>query len=158
MSVSAISNVTVEPLQPPVSRRQQEDIAGRQVMEALDAGDLGAAQQAYNALAAFGPNDSGPFQSPTTSQEFQALGQAIQTGNLSNAQQAAHGLGQDQLKQDLRQARQDYSNGGWPAAQHAVANLAGDYWAVYSEKLNLPKEPPSTTTDSGDASSVSLKA
>jgi hypothetical protein len=93
-----------------------------------------------------GPNNSGPFGNSARTQDFQALGQAIQSGDLAGAQQAAHTLGNSQLNQDVIQARQDYSNGGYQGAKNAIQNLAGDYWSVYGQNLNIPKEPPVPTT------------
>lgn len=164
MSVSAISNVnnTVNP-EPVTSRRQQEDIAGRQILEALGANDLITAQQAYNTLAAFGPNNSGPFKSPVLTQQFQALGQAIQSGDLAGAKQAAAALGKNLLKQDLSQAQKAFGSEGWPGARQSVENLVGDYWAVTGRKLQLPKQPPTSTANPQDpaseqATSVNVQA
>jgi len=160
MSVSAVSNVSAAPPDPPVSvsRRRQEDIAGRQMMAALDAGDLSAAQQAYNTLAAFGPNDAGPFESPVLTQEFQAVGQAIQAGDLSAAQQTAHTLGQNVLKKDVHQVRNDYSDGNWPGVRKALDNLAWDYWAVYGKHLDLAKQSATTSSSSGSGTPLSVQA
>lgn len=158
MSVSAVSNMSAAPPDPPVSRRRQEDIAGRQTMEALDDGNLSAAQQAYNTLASYGPNDAGPFKSPVLTQEFQAVGQAIQAGDLSAAQQTAQTLGQNLLKQDVKQVGNAYSEGNLPAVRQALDNLAGDYWAVYGKDLDLPQQSAVTSSSSGSGTPVSVQA
>jgi hypothetical protein len=53
MSVSAISS-GASPTAVPLTQRTQEDVAGRQLIQALNNGNLDAAQQAYNTLASFG--------------------------------------------------------------------------------------------------------
>jgi hypothetical protein len=156
MSVSAISSGAAPVVEP--SQRTQEDVAGRQLIQALNSGDLGEAQQAYNTLASFGPNNSGPFTSPALTQEFQTLGQDIQSGNLSAAQQQAQAVGQGQLKLDVNAALQDYTQGGWSAARQAVANLQGDFWAVYGTQTPLPGVAPGATGNSGSGSSVNVNA
>lgn len=88
MSVAAISSNLASP-PTSASPYRQEHLDAWDVERALQSGDLTAAQTAYNALAAFGPNNSGPFTAPKEVQEFQALGQAINSGDLASAQQAA---------------------------------------------------------------------
>ncbi|MGB7584842.1 MAG: hypothetical protein WBM11_08350, partial [Terriglobales bacterium] len=133
MSISLVSNATATSAlatPQPISRRQQEDIAGRQLEQALQSGDLTTATQAYDQLAAFGPNNSGPFQSPALQQGFLAVGQALQAGDLGAAQQAASTVSSGLLQKDYNIAKQDYKSGGLQGAQQAIANLEGDYWAV----------------------------
>ena len=162
MSVAAVSSISVpQPIEPPVSRRTAEDQAGRQVEEALQAGDLSSAQSAYQQLASFGPNNSGPFTNPVLAQEFQAVGQAIQAGNLASAQTDANTLGRGVLTQDAHIASQDFQSGGWPAAQQAVANLAGDYWAVTGNSLPSGIVPPAENGGGGNTANpdaVNLQA
>ena len=159
MSVSAISTTAVQSSEPQISsRRLQEDKAGRQLLQALNSGDLSAAQQAYDTLASYGPTSSGPFRSSALNQQFQTLGQDIQSGNLSAAQQAAQSLGKNLLQQDLSQARKAYEGSGWPGAENSVANLAGDFWAVTGKRLNLPSQAPSPTENSEGSNSISENA
>ncbi len=145
MSISSVSNASPTPLpQQSSPLRQQEEIAGRQLEQALQSGDLATATQAYNKLAAFGPNNSGPFKTPALQQGFAALGQALQAGDLGAARQAANTVSSGLLQQDLQIAQQDYKAGGLQGAQHAIANLEGDYWAVTGQ--GSPVEPPPTVT------------
>jgi hypothetical protein len=147
MSISSVSNASPTPLPPqPSPLRQQEELAGRQLEQALQSGNLAGATQAYNKLAAFGPNNSGPFKTPALKAGFAALGQALQAGNLGAAQQAANSVGSGLLQQDYQIALQDYKAGGLQGAQHAIANLEGDYWAVTGQ--GIPVEPPPTLTAS----------
>lgn len=64
----------------------------QQLSQALTAGDLNGAQQAYNGLVRLGQQgpfaDSGPFQRSDRTQDFQAIGKALQSGDLAGAQQA----------------------------------------------------------------------
>lgn len=141
MSVTAVSTLNVPQSPPPaITRRHGEDYYGRQLEQALQSGDLAGAQQAYDKLATFGPNNSGPFRSPVLRDEFQALGQAIQSGDLTGAQQAVKTLGSDLLKQDMQAAIRDFRAGGWSNAQQAIANLRGDYWAVNGNPLPQPSQ------------------
>jgi hypothetical protein len=141
MSIASVSNASSAFVPPqPISRRQQEDIAGRQLESALQSGDLATATQAYDQLAAFGPNNSGPFSSPALKQGFADVGQALQAGDLGAAQQAANTVSSGLLKQDYQVAQQDYKTGGLQGAQQAIANLEGDYWAVTGQ--GVPVSPP----------------
>jgi hypothetical protein len=131
MSVASISSLNSSPLlSQPNSLRSREDQAGRQLEQAIQSGDLAGAQQAYNTLSAFGPNNSGPFSSPALSSQFAAVGQALQAGDLGAAKQAVDTLGKNLLKHDLQIVRQDFKASGAAGAQQAIANLEGDYWAV----------------------------
>jgi hypothetical protein len=149
MSVTSISSIN--PSQPPpISLRSQEDQAGRQLELALQSGDLAGAQQAYNKLAAFGPNNSGPFVNAALAKQFAVVGQALQAGDLGAAQQATAQLGTGLLKRDLKIARQEYKDGGWQGAQKAIANLEGDYWAVTGKGLPI-SSPPKVAAATGPA-------
>jgi hypothetical protein len=159
MSVTAVSNFSISPGAAPVPRRTQQDDAGRQLLEALNQGNLDAAQQAYGKLASLSSSSAGPFGGPGLNQQFQALGQAIQSGDLAAAQQTAQTLGQNLIQGDITQAQQAYSSKGWPGAKNSVENLAGDYWAVYGKNLELPDQPPTVTPTTGQSvDSVNLNA
>jgi hypothetical protein len=128
MSTSGISSVNSSLLGPqPVPTRLREDIAGRQLEQAVQSGDLAGAQQAYKALAAFGPNNSGPFVDPSLKSQFAAIGQALQAGDIGTAQHETAALGTNLLKRDVQLAEQGYKTGGPAGAQQAIANLEGDY-------------------------------
>jgi len=63
-----------------------------QLGQALQSGDVNAAQQEYNALVALGQNgpfrNEEPFQRKDRVQDFEAVGKALQSGDLAGAQQA----------------------------------------------------------------------
>src|SRR5580693_871316 len=134
MSVSGIASSsflqpgTGQLMQP--SRRQSEDQIGRTLEQDLQSGNLQGAQQAYYQLAAFGPNNSGPFNDPTMKAEFQTLGQDLQAGNLTQAQADNSSLTTNLLKQDVQNVVQA---GGSQSAATAMANLKGDFWAIYGQ-------------------------
>jgi len=158
MSVSGISSASFAQVSPPnLSVRQQEDAAWRQLEQGLQSGNLSAAQQAYNTLASFGPNNSGPFVNTKQAAEFQALGQTLQAGDLSGAQQQASQIAHQQLVKDFTRYQQD-SQAGNPAGGQALSNLQGDAWAVFGP--NQPSaagaQPNSGTAPSANA--INLQA
>jgi hypothetical protein len=140
MSVSGIASSflsgTYQVIQP--SKRQSEDQIGRTLEQDLQNGDLQGAQQAYYQLAAFGPNNSGPFNDPTLKAEFQTLGQDLQAGNLSAAQSDNSTMTSNLIQKDeAAVARASSSPQNPNALATAMANLKGDYWAVYGQNPNL---------------------
>jgi hypothetical protein len=157
ISASALSQSATQ-LSQPTSRRQQEDIIGRQFETALQSGDLAGAQQAYNALAAYGPNNSGPFKSPQLAADFQAVGQALQNGDLAGAQQAATTLGNGLLKSDANQVQQKIQQGGLQGAQQAIANLEGDYWAITGQGQAPNLGPPAPSVANSGTTSITPSA
>ena len=162
MSISAVSNASSVFVSPQsTTRRQQEDAAGRQLEQALQSGDLATATQAYDKLAAFGPNNSGPFVDPSLASQFAALGQDLQAGNLGAAQQGMAQLGTNLLQHDAQIVQQDYKNGNLQAAQQAITNLEGDYWAVTGQRpaASITQGAPSPATNGASTSpAVNLTA
>jgi hypothetical protein len=160
MSIASISSLNSSQLpSQTTSLRQQEDQAGRQLEQAIQSGDLAGAQQAYNALAAFGPNNSGPFSNPKLASQFAAVGQALQAGDLGAAQTAINTLGKNLLKQDIQIVRQDFKAGGEAGAQQAIANLEGDYWAVTGQGQPVGASPSATAASATPAASaINLQA
>ncbi|HLW87071.1 MAG TPA: hypothetical protein VKR57_01185 [Terriglobales bacterium] len=140
MSISGIASSSLPQLgagpQIQPSRRQSEDMIGRQLEQDLQSGNLAGAQQAYYQLAAFGANGSGPFTQPNMQSEFQALGADLQSGNLSAAQTDNATLTSNLLTNDVKAVHQDQKNGDSQAYQTAMSNLKGDYWAVYGQQAN----------------------
>jgi hypothetical protein len=138
MSVNGISANSFVPFQtaPMVqpSRRQSEDQIARQMEQALQNGDLTGAEQAYQQLAAFGPNNSGPFKDASRQAEFQALGQDLQNGDLAAAQSDNSTLTASLLKHDVQVAMKDLKAGDTQGYNAAMTNLKGDYWAVYGQQ------------------------
>lgn len=160
MSIAAVSSLISSPLPSlTTTTRSQEDQAGRQLEQALQSGDLAGAQQAYNALSAFGPNNSGPFSNPALASQFAAVGQALQAGDLGAAQQATNALGKSLLKNDLQIARQDFKAGGASGAQKAIENLEGDYWAVTGQGQPATASPtPNTPSPAQAAPAINVQA
>jgi hypothetical protein len=136
MSVAGIS--TVSPYMPPQgpsgsnsgTTRVKEDQAASQLIQDLENGDLKGAEQAYNTLSSFGPNNSGPWGSGQMQNDFLALGQDLQSGNLSGAKSEMKTLAGNQLKADMTAVEQDQA-GNSPNYQQAIANYQSDYWAVF---------------------------
>ena len=75
-------------------RERKNDL--NQLSEALQSGDAKAIRQAYHALVALGHNgpfrDGKTFQRADRAEEFAAIGQAIQSGDLAGAQRALTAL------------------------------------------------------------------
>jgi hypothetical protein len=160
MSISSISNASSALVQPqPTSRRQQEDVAWRQLQLGLQSGDLAGAQQAYATLAAFGPNNSGPFSNPTQAAEFKSLGQSIQAGDLSGAQQEAGQIAGQQLAKDFNRYEKDVQSGN-PAGGEALANLKGDFWAATGLSLQNSPTPnvAAATSENQTGPAINLQA
>ena len=141
MSVSGIAStgflqLTGPQIQP--SKRQSEDQIGRTLEQDLKNGDLQGAQQAYYQLAAFGPNNSGPFTDPKLAADFNQLGQDLQAGNLTAAQTDNTNLTTGLIQKDVQAVLKD-QNSSSPNPQglaQAMANLKGDYWAIYGTQLS----------------------
>ena len=72
------------------SQNRRRDL--HQLASALQSGDLSAAKQAFNELAALGKNgpyrNAEPFSNSSRAQAFEAVGQALQSGDLTGAQAA----------------------------------------------------------------------
>src|SRR5882672_9427429 len=90
MSIPAVSNLSI--FQEIQNFYQDRRTEVRQLGHALQAGDLNQAQQLYNALAALGQSgpfgNSEPFSNTSRAQAFEAIGQALQSGDLAGAQAA----------------------------------------------------------------------
>ncbi|HTA23980.1 MAG TPA: hypothetical protein VK763_10630 [Terriglobales bacterium] len=163
MSVAGISSsiLSQATAQPP-SVRQQEDAAWRQLEQGLQSGNQTATQQAYNTLASFGPNNSGPFSNSTQAAEFKSLGQSIQAGDLTGAQQQASQIAGQQLTKDFNRYEKDVQTGN-PAGGQALADLKGDFWAEFgSQPQSSPPSPTAAVASEANpvsvGSSISLQA
>lgn len=165
MSVAAITSTTPSqssvPVVQPTSRREQADALGRQLVQAIQSGDLAGAQKAYAALSAFGPNNSGPFKHQLAA-DFEAVGQALQSGDLAGAKQAVTALGNRLLSNDLKAVQQQIQEGGVQSAQHVIANLEGDRWALTGQGsgpvASVPSVPTTTGGGTDSAATVDLRA
>jgi hypothetical protein len=73
----------------------------RQLAKSLKAGDLDGAEQAFNSLTSLGQlpgvnsTTSVPFSNPMVATDFQAIGQALQNGDVTAAQRAFQTLQMD---------------------------------------------------------------
>lgn len=98
MSAISLSSVTPQPLPaaPPATTFWQKYLSERrpevqQLKDALQSGDIAAAQQDYKNLVALRNNVLGkdnPFVRPDRALDFNAIGGALQNGDLAGAQQA----------------------------------------------------------------------
>ena len=90
MATAAVSSSSLQQLLQSFLQQRGTDL--QQLGQALQQGDLGAAQSAYSALqtlAQSGPfSDSQAFSLSRRQQEFSQLGQALQSGNLAAARRA----------------------------------------------------------------------
>ena len=109
MSVSAVSG-SANPQQFQQIRTDYQNLA-----QALQAGNLGAAQNAYSAVAQDQQNGPQPPANSPVAQAFASLGQALQSGDLAGAQQAF-----SSLQADMQAMRQ--SHGARGAHQHGGGN------------------------------------
>jgi hypothetical protein len=111
--------------QPPVPYWQQRYNDLVQLQQALQSGDLSGAQTAYNAIVQLGqtvPGANGvPFKMANREQDFQAIGAALQTGDLAAATQSLEALRQTFLQPEPSPVQSGSSSVG-PAA---VVNLSG---------------------------------
>ena len=90
MSIAAVSSLSILQELQSFYQTRQTDI--KQIGTALQNGDLATAQQTYSNLQALGQNgpfsNSGAFSNTNRAQAFAALGQALQSGDLTGAKSA----------------------------------------------------------------------
>jgi hypothetical protein len=90
MSTAAVSNSSIFQELQSFFQSRQADL--KQLSSALKSGDLNSAQQAYTSLAALGEGgpyaNSEPFGKAGRAQAFDAVGEALQAGDLARAQAA----------------------------------------------------------------------
>jgi Skp family chaperone for outer membrane proteins len=88
MSTAAVSTLSIFQELQSFYQNRQADL--KQVGNALQSGDLTGAEQAYKALAVLGEGgpfaNSEPFSKSSRAQAFDALGEAIQAGDVARAQ------------------------------------------------------------------------
>ena len=94
MSTSAVSSVSIFQELQSFYQNRQTDL--KQLAGALQGGDLAGAQQAFQTLAVLGEGgpfaNSEPFGKTSRANAFNAVGEALQAGNLSQAQAAFSAL------------------------------------------------------------------
>lgn len=90
MSTSAVSSISIFQELQSFYQTRQTDL--KQLSSALKSGDLTGAQQAFQALAVLGEGgpfaNLEPFGNTNRANAFNAVGEALQAGNLSQAQAA----------------------------------------------------------------------
>ncbi|HKM86940.1 MAG TPA: hypothetical protein VJW96_12100 [Terriglobales bacterium] len=88
MSTAAVSSTSIFQELQSFYQNRQADL--KQLSSALQSGDLNGAQQAYKALAVLGEGgpfaNSEPFAKSSRAQAFDAVGEALQAGDLARAQ------------------------------------------------------------------------
>jgi hypothetical protein len=95
MSTSAVSSSSLNQQLTQYFQTRHTDLS--QLKQALGSGDLDAAQTAYNNIVSLGQNgpfpNGEPFLVNQREQDFNAIGSALQNGDLAGAQQAFGALG-----------------------------------------------------------------
>jgi len=95
MSTSAVSSSSLNQSLQQYFQTRHTDL--KQLSDALNTGDLTAAQTAFNNISSLGQNgpfpNGQPFAIAQREQDFQAVGQALQNGDLAQAQAAFGALG-----------------------------------------------------------------
>jgi hypothetical protein len=116
MSTAAVSSTSIFQELQSFYQNRQTDL--KQLSSALQSGDLNGAQQAYKALAVLGEGgpfaNSEPFGKSSRAQAFDAVGEALQAGDLARAQASFATL----------TAGQNSSTSAPQATPAAVVNLA----------------------------------
>ena len=116
LSIAASSSALSQVNQSPWAQRKS---AFEQLGQALQSGDLSAAQQAFSTLQQNVPQGASAqnSQGNASQSQFAALGQALQSGNLSAAQQAFSKIQQaGGHHRHHHHASQDNANGSVTAA------------------------------------------
>jgi len=112
MITSGISSID-----PSVTTPSTTDARGtvRQLFSAIESGDLTTAQQAFNTLSQQAP--TGPLQNSAIGQDFSAIGTALASGSVSDAQQALTKLQADlQAAHGKRHHQHHHHHGGQAAS------------------------------------------
>jgi hypothetical protein len=132
MAISSISSASISPTQSfnPSAIRQ----AFSQLGNALQSGDLSAAQSAYTTLSQSpAAQGNGPF-----AQALQQIGQDLQSGDIAGAQKALAAL-----QQQVKGHHHHHHHGGGQPAQAASNNAA---------------QSSNTTSNDGDANDATTTA
>jgi hypothetical protein len=97
MSISAISGLTTNPVQPSNAQTNFRQTFN-QLVSALNSGNLSGAQQAFSALGQLQNSGQSPSPSPNSplANALNQIGQALQNGDITGAQQALASLQQAQ--------------------------------------------------------------
>jgi hypothetical protein len=130
MSTAAVSSASISQELQSFYQSRQADL--KQLSSALQSGDLNGAQQAYQSLAALGESgpfaNSEPFGKSNRAQAFEAVGEALQAGDLAQAQASFATLTSSQ------------SNAAASVTPAAVVSLAG---SLASTQLPVTEPPVS---------------
>jgi hypothetical protein len=150
MSISSVTTTCSSATAGVQSSLTQRRSEFEQLSQALQSGDLSAAQKAYTSLTQGSPNSSSSSnQNSPLAQDFQALGKALQSGDLQGAQTAFA-----QLQKDASAAAQSQQARGASGAHrgHHRRQVDADNDGDSSGSTNA-----TTTTGSTDSSNGSTK-
>jgi len=124
----------------------------QQLGQALQQGDLAAAQTAYNNIVTLGQSgpaaNGNPFLNSQREQDFQAIGQALQAGDLSSAQQAFAALRNTAQGQAGPTANSESGPG-----PEIVLNLSSNGVSPTAEQITLDLNP---TAGGGEQLTIGL--
>jgi len=111
MTISPIATTSSSANAGVQSSFQQQRSEFKQLSQALQSGDLGAAQKAYTALTQGATNSSSSLnQNSPLAQDFQAIGKALQSGDINGAQTAFAQLQKDATAAASSQSQQAQGN------------------------------------------------
>ena len=154
MAVSAIAAGASPQSNPFVQTRQ----AFGQLSNALQSGNLSAAQSAYNTLAASPLAQNGPFAAA-----IQQIGQDLASGDLADAQKALASLQQQQQAQKAHghhhhgggesEGAKDSSSSSSTSATTSTRDADGD---GYDDVTGAPIDPAAASSSSNQAVDVKV--
>lgn len=125
MSTSAVSTSSLNQQLHQYFQTRHSD--AQQLDQALQSGNIDAAQTAFNSIVSLGQNgpfpNGEPFAIPQREQDFSAVGQALQNGDLQGAQQAFQQLQSTFSPQTSQSGSGTGSNSS--AGPEIVLNLSG---------------------------------
>jgi hypothetical protein len=155
MSTSAVSSSSLYQEVQSYFQARNSDV--QQLGQALQSGNLSAAQSAYNNITSLG--QSGPFASgnsfrvPQREQDFEAIGQALQNGDLAGAQSAYSTLrasfDRGSTTAGSSGGTQGASGGSSNSGPEIVLNLNGASGSPSStpEQITINVDPTSSGTE-----------
>ena len=79
------------------------------------------------------------FRPRNSANQFAAVGQALQAGDLAAAKQAADKLGKNLLNRTSKSQSRTSIPGAGQGAQKAISHLEGDFWAVTGQNFSNPR-------------------
>lgn len=136
MSISGVSNSNYYYQPTGVDNTQQQRKSDFQSLTAaIQSGNLGQAQQAFNSLTQ-GASASSPAQNGQVSQDFQAIGQALKSGDIAGAQKALTSL-QTDVKSAGTQGHHHHHHHAAQSSTDSTSSTNGSDSSVGSVLSNL---------------------